>query len=289
MSNFSGNFNAKAVSTREQLEKRYKNSTSNLLLVAVFSAINLVLLLVNSDSYFLFSAYIPYLLGDYAMFFSGRYPEEYYADVPDMEFFGTSFFAAFVAVAVIFILFYVLSWFFARKNKGVWLVLSLALFVIDTLVMFAVIGFSMEMIMDIVFHIWVIVSLSLGISAFFKLRRLPDEAFAPVAQYPMPENGEASFAFENSPVLRIVDPDEKARSFVEADWNGHHIVFRRTKRVNELVVDGRVYAEFEVLIETEHALQANIDGHVIKAAYDGRMTTYIFVDGKEVAKKVRLY
>mgnify|MGYP003294879148 CR=1 FL=1 len=59
----------------QKLEKRYKSSLMSLLLITAFSGINLLLLLINSDKYFLFSAYIPYLLGDYAMFFGGRYPE----------------------------------------------------------------------------------------------------------------------------------------------------------------------------------------------------------------------
>ncbi len=281
-----GNVESAVMTERMKLERRYKSSLSSLLLIAAFSGVNLLLLLINSDTYFLFSAYIPYLLGDYAMFFSGRYPEEYYADIPDMEFFGTEIFAVFVAVAVVFVLFYLLSWFFARKKKAVWLVLSLSLFVIDTLVMFIVVGFYIDMIMDIIFHVWAIVSLALGISAYLKLKKLPEEEEIPV----IPEDVPVTDVMypEDTPVLRMADPDGKAKTFVEADYGAFHISFQRAKRVNELIVNGRVYAEFEVLVENAHTLEAVVGGHKIEAGYDGKFMTFINVDGKEIAKKARI-
>lgn len=170
-----GNAEPVVMTERQKLERRYKSSLSSLLLITVFSGVNLVLLLTNSDRYFLFSAYIPYLLGDYAMFFGGKYPEEYYADIPDMEFFGTEIFAVFVAVAVLFVLFYLVCYLFARKKKAIWLIFALALFAVDTIIMFVVVGFSTSMIMDIIFHAWAIGSLALGIYAYVKLKKLPDE------------------------------------------------------------------------------------------------------------------
>lgn len=288
MSRFFNEVNTVSLSARERLEKRYKSSTANLLLVAGFSFVNLVLLLVNSDTYFLFSSYIPYLLGDYAMFYGGKYPEEYYADIPDMVFFSDGIFAIFVAVAVIFILFYLLSWFLARKNKGIWLVFSLALFVLDTVIMFIVVGISMNMIMDIVFHIWVIISLSLGIAAHIKLKNMPREEISQGVTENAENGSEENVSREDSPVLRTVEPGEKAKVFVEADYGTMNIVFRRAKRVNELVVNGNVYAEYEVLIETAHTLSAEVNGHRIEAVYDGKIMCYINVDGKPIAKKARL-
>ncbi len=270
---------------REKLEKRYKSSLLSLLLIAAFSGVNLLLLLINSDKYFLFSAYIPYLLGDYAMFYSGRYPEEYYKEQPDLQFFGTEIFAVLVVAAVSVVLFYLLCWFFARKKKAVWLVLSLALFAIDTLVMFVVVGFYIDMIIDVIFHIWAIAALAMGISAYIKLKDLPAEEFS------VSDEAEAdtkAVSREDSPVLRMADPDSKVKTFVEADFGALHIAYVRARRVNELIVNGRVYAEFEVLVEKEHTLSAIVDGHEITVGYDGKIMTFINVDGSEIAKKVRL-
>ncbi len=286
MSKFFSEMNAVNLTPRQKLERRYKSSLSSLLLIAAFSSINLGLLLMNSDRYFLFSSYIPYLLGDYAMFFSGRYPEEYYSDIPDIEFFGTPVFAVFIAAAVLFILFYLICWLFARKNKGVFLVLALSLFVIDTLVMFIVVGFSLDMLTDVIFHIWALVALILGVSAHIKLKELPEETETETG---FPEEAtDEGIVLENSPVLRISDPEVKGKTFVEADFGSMHIAFRRTKRVNELIVNGNVYDEYEVLFEKEHCLSANVNGHRIEAVYDGKIMCYINVDGKTVAKKARL-
>ncbi len=286
MGKLSGNTEPVVITERMKLERRYKSSLTSLVLIAAFSGVNLLLLLINSDKYFLFSAYIPYLLGDYAMFFGGRYPEEYYADVPDMEFFGSGIFAMFVAVAVLFVLFYLLCYVFAKKKKAVWLVFALALFVIDTGIMFIVVGFDAGMIIDVIFHVWAIASLALGVSAFVKLKKLPEEEEIPF----VPENVPVTDVMcpDDSPVLRMADPDQKVKTFVEADFGAFHISFQRAKRVNELIINGRVYAEYEVLFETAHTLSATVGGHKIEAGYDGKIMTFINVDGKEIAKKTRL-
>ena len=59
-------------------QKRYNIGRLNLLLVALFSLINVILLVCGSYTYFLFSASLPYFLTDLGMFMCGRYPEEFY-------------------------------------------------------------------------------------------------------------------------------------------------------------------------------------------------------------------
>ena len=56
-------------------ETKYNSSIANLLLVVAFSVINIVLLVTNANTYFLFSAFIPYFVVDYGMYFCGLYPE----------------------------------------------------------------------------------------------------------------------------------------------------------------------------------------------------------------------
>jgi diguanylate cyclase (GGDEF)-like protein len=43
-----------------------------------FTIINIILLVTNTNTYFLFSAYIPYLIADFAMYFGGKYPAFYH-------------------------------------------------------------------------------------------------------------------------------------------------------------------------------------------------------------------
>lgn len=180
------------LSEREKLEIRYKGSRNNILLVVVFTLVNSVLLITGSESYFLFSAAVPYYLTLYGMIYTGRMPAEYYADVEDFVPFDNSFFIITVAIAVIVIGLYALSWHLSKKRHG-WLVFALVIFVIDTLAMFYFAGFSSDMIIDIVFHAWVIISLASGISAALKLKKLPEEV------PPVNENG--------APQMSGVSPD----------------------------------------------------------------------------------
>ena len=275
------------LSNKQALETKYNNSRSNLLLVVVFTVVNLVLLITNSDTYFLFSAYIPYMLVTLGMMFCGMFPEDYYGEeFSGMEFLDTSVFAVFLGLALIIVALYLISWIFSKKNRVGWLIVSLVIFSVDTLAMFALMGFELESIIDIVFHAWIIISLSLGINSYCKLKKLPVQE-ADASQLQQTEERQEGFA--NSQTLRAADTNVKARTLIETEVFGHTVTYRRVKRVNELVVDGIVYDELEILIEGKHSLEANVDGHLIQAGFDGAIHSYLKVDGELIAKKVRLY
>ena len=170
------------VSTQGQLsqhkmyEQKYKTSRMNLLLVVVFTAVNLLLLATNSDMYFLFSAFIPYYITSIGMFVCGRYPEEYYFDMAEeIVFLDHSAFAVFLVISVALTLLYLLAWFMSKKNRVGWLIFALVLFGIDTVEMLLITGISSELIFDILFHAWVFYYLILGINAHYKLKKLPPE------------------------------------------------------------------------------------------------------------------
>ncbi len=180
---FGNKSNAQALSQRDVLQNKFNGARANLLLVVLFSVINLVLLVTNSDTYFLFSAFIPYFTGILAMDMCGKYPAEYYeGNMADYDFFGNGVFAVLLAIAAVGIALYLICWFFSKKPRVGFLIFALVLFAIDTLGMFGLMGFSVDMIIDYVFHIWVIVSLISGISAYFKLKKLPPEEEAPAIE-----------------------------------------------------------------------------------------------------------
>ncbi|MBQ2812785.1 MAG: helix-turn-helix domain-containing protein [Clostridia bacterium] len=153
------------------LEAKYFNSISNLLLVVAFSVVNIILLLLNSGSYFLFSAFIPYLAVDSAMFLCGLYPEEYYYDVPDIVFQDKPYFYVMLAVAFAMLGVYLLCWYLARKKKVGALVFALVFFVLDTAAMLLMTELS---IIDMLIHIWVISYLIIGLSTYRKMKKAPD-------------------------------------------------------------------------------------------------------------------
>ncbi len=168
---------------RNKLISRFNSSRGNLLLVVAFSLINLIILITGGSSYFLFSACLPYAFADLAMLYCGKYPAEFYTEFgwDTSELFGNGVFAVMIVLAVVFIAIFFLCWIMS-KNHGIgWLVCGLVLFAIDTVFMFWWWGISSDVIMDIIFHIWVIVSLSMGLAAHSKLKKLPEPQPAPVS------------------------------------------------------------------------------------------------------------
>ncbi len=163
------------LSPRAALERQYANSRANLMLLIAFTVINLVLLLANSDWYFLFSAYIPYYAVVMGMFYCGKFPPEYYEDMADMIYTDDSFLIVTVAFAVFVTLLYLLAWLCSKNHKVGWLIFALVLFGIDTFAMLLIGGFDLGMLIEIFFHVWVIVILILGITSHYKLKKMPIE------------------------------------------------------------------------------------------------------------------
>ena len=167
---------------REKLQTKFNNARANLLAAVAFTGINIVLLFVDASSYFLFSIFVPYFITLMAMLVTGKLPAEFYAeDWAGYEFLDGSVFWIVLVIAIVIIGLYLLSWFLSKKNKVGWLVFALVIFCIDTLLMLFLQGMS-ESIMDIIFHVWVIVSLTSGIIAYNKLKKLPEEEIVEIAE-----------------------------------------------------------------------------------------------------------
>lgn len=273
------------------LQAKYDGARRNLLSVVVFSLINLILLVANSFTYFLFSASIPYLVADLAKYLCGMYPADYYDISPEEAwFFPRSVFWIALVVALLIIAFYVLCFFLSGKNRVGWMITALVCFALDTVVMFLYYGISADMIMDIVFHAWVIVSLSVGIYAHFKRKKLAENwTDAEQAGGEWIEGGEVSEqgAPGDSPVRGVADPNVKCRILLQAEQFGHTVIYRRVGKTNELVIDGKLYDEYTASMELPHELAARVDGHEFTAGLTKGSRSYITADGETVAKKMR--
>lgn len=175
MANLFSKTNTQQLSPQEILINKYQNSRHNLLLIVVFSLINILLLVTNSNSYFLFSASIPYCCVDLGMLLCGKYPEEYYQEFGGIDPLNDSFLVVMLVFAAVILLLYLLSWIFSKKPRVGWMIFALVFFALDTVGMLLLTGISSDMIIDVVFHGWVIVSLSSGIASYFKLKKLPEE------------------------------------------------------------------------------------------------------------------
>ena len=92
------------------------------------------------------------------------------------------------------------------------------------------------------------------------------------------------------PVLRDADSVRKGRILLSTSVKNFYIVYRRLGFVNELVVNGEVYDEMKAVIEYDHHLIANIDGHIIEAGLDSDAGgSYIRFDGQTVERKKRFF
>ncbi len=250
---------------REIALKKTQTARSNLLLMLAFTVVNIGLFLFGSDTVMLFSATIPY----YAVVF-GFYSVE-----------GVStYLIVGIAVAAVILLIYLLCFLLSKKNCG-WMILALVLFVIDTaaLVLLYIWAEDISGILDGLMHIWIIYYLIVGIKYGRQLKTLPEEEST--------EDNEELPPVESRPIRRA-DTDVKFRTLIEGDFEGRHIEFRRVKRVNELVIDGYVYDEAEMLVEIPHELKAYLNGKNFAVGMSNNSFSYIAVDGEQVAKKLRL-
>lgn len=168
------NQEAQPISQRQQLANRYASARHNILLVLIFTTINLILLVANRNSYFLFSAYIPYAIVSWGMFLCGKYPAEFYIEFEDFVALDSSLLVITLVVAVVICVLYLLCWLFSDKRRVGWMIAVLVLFAVDTILM-VLGGISLDSVMDVVFHAWVVISLSMGTIAHFKLKKLPEE------------------------------------------------------------------------------------------------------------------
>lgn len=182
--------NQSILTPREKYERNYKGARSNLLMMLLFTAVNIVLCLFKSSSYFVFSAQIPYTMVYDSMWTYGMMPAEAYWDTygldkADLIFPPQSMFYVMVAIAVVIVALYLLCYIFSGKKVG-WMTFALVLFVLDCVGMGLLYAFyyvfDASMILDLLFHVLVLYYLILGVIAGHKLRKMPEQLPAePVA------------------------------------------------------------------------------------------------------------
>ncbi len=172
---FNKNKQVQQRSQREILASRYYSARHDMLWIMICTLINIVLLVTNSGRYFLFSAYIPYMLIDCGMYFCGLYPAEHYGPYySGMEFLNISFMIICAIIAVVVLLMYLVSWLFAKKPRVGWMIFALIFFTIDTVVLLVMMGFS-NSVFDLLLHGWFIFSMTRAVVSYFKLKKLPAE------------------------------------------------------------------------------------------------------------------
>lgn len=159
-----------ATSQRQVAEQKYKTARVNLLIMIAFTLLNIVMLFLGSESMLLFSATVPFYVARI-----GYYSALDIILIPCLIFAG------------ICLLIYFICWVLSKSHYG-WMIAALVLFSIDTL---ALVGISLALsdfsgILDIVFHVWVLYYLGLGIKNGYELKTLPEDAVPPPNPTPSP-------------------------------------------------------------------------------------------------------
>lgn len=172
-----------------KLTRRAQSARMDIIVVVLFTVVNIALMLFGSLTYFLFSVSLPYYFCYFMSLYTGRMPKEIYGSEWDgFQFLPDGLFWLAVVVSVVVLAMYAVC-FFASQNKKKnedgsvtvsysmgWLIAALALFTIDTLIyiimMAVLIGFQMSMLIDLAIHIYVIVTLVMGVIAAYKLKKL---------------------------------------------------------------------------------------------------------------------
>ncbi len=141
--------------------QQYSFTRRNILTLIIFSLVNVALFIAGSDTYFLFSATIPYF-GALDVAFS----------------FGYVYGAA---VCLISLLLFFLCWLFSKKNPK-WMLTATVLFSFDCLVliyyiyMYSLLGVDISTwILDIIFHVLILLSLINSLKYSKKYQEAIDE------------------------------------------------------------------------------------------------------------------
>ncbi len=261
---------------------KYQSARSNLLLMIILTAVNIVLLFMQSDAMMLFSATIPYFAVIIGM-----------ATQIEVILIAATCFAAAI------ILIYLLCWFMSKRHHG-WMITALVMFILDTIamvLMYLSIG-EISGILDIAIHAWVLYYLIVGVKSGKKLKDEPEAVIettdyeeysgedAEAASLESDYGAETDELTESTPLFRA-EEDVKHRILLEGEIPGYRIVYRRVKKTNQLVINGWVYAEYEAWAENSHTLEAVVGGQLIEAGLDVNVRSFISVNGKRIADKRR--
>ena len=147
--------------SREYLLRQVANGRYSLLLIVILTVVNLIMTILDTNTYFLFSASVPYYL-----VFVGMGMENGFVDGA-WNVKGTLTYTGLV-IALVIVAVYLLCWLLSKERAG-WLTAALVLFIIT----FALYDSPMGKLVDFLLHIWAIVELVQGVRGSKKLKELP--------------------------------------------------------------------------------------------------------------------
>ena len=154
--------------SREYLLRQVANGRYSLLLIVILTVVNLVMTILDTGRYFLFSASVPYELVSLGMAFDNGFTDGAWNVRGTLTYTG-------LVIALVIVAVYLLCWLLSKKRAG-WLTAALVLFIIDTValvvVAFALYDNPASQLVDLLLHVWAIVELVQGVRGSKKLKAL---------------------------------------------------------------------------------------------------------------------
>ena len=151
--------------SREYLLRQVANGRYSLLLIVILTVVNLIMTILDTNTYFLFSASVPYYLVFVGMGIENGFVNGAWNVKGTLTYTG-------LVIALVIVAVYLLS-----KKRAGWLTAALVLFIIDTVALvvitFALYDSPMGKLVDFLLHIWAIVELIQAVRGSKKLRALP--------------------------------------------------------------------------------------------------------------------
>lgn len=243
--------------TRPMAMAHYRTARIDLLLVTILTAMNIIFLMTGSGTTMIFSAAVPYYLVAIAWYNGPQWFVQYS-----------------LIIAAVILSVYLICWYFSTRHHG-WLIAALVLFIMDTLALVVLYwGYWASGIFEALIHVAVLYYLVRGIRAAKALRTMPiGEAEAQPQSIP-----------ETEPIRRA-EEDSRTQVLAQAQTPIGFLSYRSVGPVRELVINGYVYAELELRVETAHELHAWYAGHLVQAGViPGSTIRYINLDRQQVVR-----
>lgn len=110
--------------SREYLLRQVANGRYSLLLIVILTVVNLIMTILDTNTYFLFSASVPYYLVFVGMGIENGFVDGAWNVKGTLTYTG-------LVIALVIVAVYLLCWLLSKKRAG-WLTAALVLFIIDT-------------------------------------------------------------------------------------------------------------------------------------------------------------
>ena len=155
--------------SREYLLRQVANGRYSLLLIVILTVVNLVMTILDTNTYFLFSASVPYYLVFMGMGIENGFVDGAWDIKGSLTYTG-------LVIAVVIVAVYLLCWLLSKKRAG-WLTVALVMFIIDTVALvviaFALYDSPVTKLVDLLLHVWAVVELVQAVRGNRKLKELP--------------------------------------------------------------------------------------------------------------------